>query len=228
MDEQDEVEKRFLKLNDGEKTSLIKKDKNFFLITNIILSMTVGILVLIGLFMVFAQKEKNDKLYCGIFSLLVFIIGGTICIVSILKEKKMTDEKRVKRQLEISIRQENSIQQKNERLFIDDNIVNVTLVDSYTKVTDKLHAILNYQEIIQTRYYKFKVDYKDGHSKIVTEKEGTVKCSNLLSLINRGSPVENNPQINSTEEIRRYKKLLDDGIISQEEFEQKKRQLLKL
>lgn len=49
-----------------------------------------------------------------------------------------------------------------------------------------------------------------------------------MKLINRDPKVENKSQIDSTEEIRRYKKLLDDGIISQEEFEQKKKQLLKL
>ena len=226
--EQDEVEKRFLKLNDEEKELIIKKDKKKFLTINIILSITIGILVLIGLIMVIVQKAKNEKLFCGIFSIFIFVIGGAGCVISILQEKKMTDEKRIKRQLAITIRQENAIQQSNERLFSDDNIVNVTLIDSYTEVTDKLHAIFNYQEIIQTRYYKFKVDYKDGHSNIVTEKEGTANCISLMKLINRDPKVENNSQINSAEEIRRYKKLLDDGIISEEEFEQKKKQLLKL
>ncbi len=230
--EQDEVEKRLLKLNDEEKELLIKKDKKKFLTINIILSITIGILVLIGLVMVIVQKAKSEKLVCGIFSIFIFVIGGAGCVISILQEKKMTDEKRIKRQLKITIRHEKAVQQRNERLFsddnLDDNIVNVTLIDSYTEVTDKLHAIFNYQEIIQTRYYKFKVDYKDGHSNIVTEKEGTAKCINLMKLINRDPKVENKSQIDSTEEIRRYKKLLDDGIISQEEFEQKKKQLLKL
>lgn len=36
------------------------------------------------------------------------------------------------------------------------------------------------------------------------------------------------PASDPTEEIRKYKKLLDDGIITQEEFDQKKRQLLGL
>ena len=87
---------------------------------------------------------------------------------------------------------------------------------------------MNYQEIIQTRYYKFKVDYKDGSSTIITAKEGSVKCNNLLKLVNTDSDLETQHQIEPTEELRKYKKLLDDGIITQKEFEQKKKQILGL
>ena len=38
--------------------------------------------------------------------------------------------------------------------------------------------------------------------------------------------VENN--ISEADELRKYKALLDDGIITQEDFEKKKKQLLKL
>jgi len=34
------------------------------------------------------------------------------------------------------------------------------------------------------------------------------------------------PQIDTTDELRKYKALLDDGIITQEEFDSKKKQLL--
>ena len=121
---------------------------------------------------------------------------------------------------------------KNPQLILQtellSNIRKVSIIDSYTEVTDKLHAILDYQEIIQTRFYKFKVDYIDGHSKIVTEKEGTANCLHLMKLVDSTFESNNKQQLDSTEELRKYKKLLDDGIISQEEFEQKKKQLLGL
>lgn len=146
------------------------------------------------------------------------------CLAFILRNK-VTDEKRIKRQLEYKIRQENY---NKQNLFLDNDIKSVTIIDSYTEVSDKLHAILNYQEIIQTRYYKFKVDYKDGSSTIITAKEGSVKCNNLLKLVNTDSDLETKHQIEPTEELRKYKKLLDEGIITQEEFEQKKKQILGL
>lgn len=40
--------------------------------------------------------------------------------------------------------------------------------------------------------------------------------------------MEKSPAIDVTEELRKYKSLLDDGVISQEEFNQKKQQLLNL
>lgn len=113
-------------------------------------------------------------------------------------------------------------------MFIDDNIINVAIIDAYTEVSDKLHAILDFQEIIQTRYYKFKVDYKDGSSKIVTEQEGTTKCNNLLNLVNTNPNNTIKQQVDQTEELRKYKNLMDDGVITKEEFEQKKKQLLDL
>lgn len=39
---------------------------------------------------------------------------------------------------------------------------------------------------------------------------------------------ENAPSISTADEIAKFKKLLDDGVISQDEFDQKKKQLLRL
>ena len=41
-------------------------------------------------------------------------------------------------------------------------------------------------------------------------------------------PRPKTPSIGAADEIRRYKELLDEGVITQEEFEQKKTQLLNL
>lgn len=95
-------------------------------------------------------------------------------------------------------------------------------------MSDKLHAILNYQEIIQTRVYKFKVDYKDGTSNIVTATENSEEYNVLMPLVNKNLDTQapTMPDKSNIEKIREYKQLLDDGIITQEEFEEKKRELL--
>ena len=111
---------------------------------------------------------------------------------------------------------------------VDKNITKVTLLDCYSEVTDKLDPILIYQEIIQTRYYKFKVDYRDGHSEIITEIEGSARCLNLLRLVDNNSAKENKNVEDKTEELRKYKKLLDEGIITEEEFTKKKKQILEI
>lgn len=46
--------------------------------------------------------------------------------------------------------------------------------------------------------------------------------------IHREKAVSNEPRINVPDEIAKYKKLLDDGTITQDEFEAKKKQLLNL
>lgn len=287
MDIQNEIEKRFLKLNDEEKESLVSKDKRYFLLSNIatvvifliffflfliarmrleyvlfaiailivsvavcvpllllreklisdedkkflFFSRTAAIEIFLFFFIFFLidskQFEEKRKL-CMIFAIAILVTGVAVCIPLFLREKRISDEKRIKRRLKREIKQENATQRRKKSLFLDENIINVTIIDSYTEVTDKLHAFLNYQEVIQTRYYKFKVDYKDGHSKIVTEAEGSIRYKNLIKLLNMGSETEKKQTFDSTEELRKYKMLLDDGIITQEEFEQKKKEILGL
>lgn len=89
-----------------------------------------------------------------------------------------------------------------------------------------MHAFLNYEEVIQTRYYKFKVVYLDGSSVIETCKEDDKRYNVLISLVNNNSEKSNKEEKSVAEKIREYKKLLDDGIITQEEFEKKKDELL--
>ena len=111
------------------------------------------------------------------------------------------------------------------RLSVD-NIKSVIILDSYTEFSDKLHAVLNYQEIIQTRVYKFKVDYNDGTSKIVTAAEGSEEYSVLMPCVKSAVESQTKSTDNSIEKIKEYKRLLDEGIITQEEFETKKKEIL--
>lgn len=222
MNIKEELEIRYSKLNEIEKEQLINKDKKSNLLLNILLTSFWGAIAILCYVLIFCLK--NDWLVFLINGVFSTIMALSFCLAFILRNK-VTDEKRIKRQLEYKIRQENY---NKQNLFLDNDIKSVTIIDSYTEVSDKLHAILNYQEIIQTRYYKFKVDYKDGSSTIITAKEGSVKCNNLLKLVNTDSDLETKHQIEPTEELRKYKKLLDEGIITQEEFEQKKKQILGL
>lgn len=102
----------------------------------------------------------------------------------------------------------------------------VTILDSFTEFSDKLHAFLNYQEIIQTRIYKFLVTFTDNSTKIFTEKEGSNIYNILVRYLNQ--PVQPKEITSSNaDEIMKYKTLLDNHAITQKEFEEKKKELLK-
>lgn len=222
MNIKEEVINRYSKLSEEEKKRIINEDKKSNISLNIIFTSFWGLIAIICYILMFCLKK--DWLVFLINGIFFTILAFLFCLAFLLRNK-ISDEKRIKRQLEYKIRQENNVQANT---FSTTNIKKVTILDSYTKVSDKLHAILNYQEIIQTRFYKFKVDYKNGSSNIVTEKEGSAVCNNLLKLANNNTFVTNNKQIDPVEELRKYKNLLDDGIITQEEFEQKKKQFLDL
>lgn len=222
MNIKEEVINRYSKLSEEEKKRIINEDKKSNISLNIIFTSFWGLIAIICYILMFCLKK--DWLVFLINGIFFTILAFLFCLAFLLRNK-ISDEKRIKRQLEYKIRQENNVQANT---FSTTNIKKVTILDSYTKVSDKLHAILNYQEIIQTRFYKFKVDYKNGSSNIVTEKEGSAVCNSLLKLANNNTFVTNNKQIDPVEELRKYKNLLDDGIITQEEFEQKKKQFLDL
>lgn len=228
MNVQNEVEKRFLNLTNDQKNALLKSNKKRSLYANVVVIVWFSFLCFLFLFLSTIMQAKNDKLLFVILGITSFVTGGAICTYLILSERKISDEEKIKKELKENIKRENNTKQINKELFIDDNIINVAIIDAYTEVSDKLHAILDFQEIIQTRYYKFKVDYKDGSSKIVTEQEGTTKCNNLLNLVNTNPNNTIKQQVDQTEELRKYKNLMDDGVITKEEFEQKKKQLLDL
>lgn len=155
-------------------------------------------------------------------------------ILSSYKKLKALDEIKIKNhivrletQKEIKRKQEEEKLQKNVyyRLAVE-KIKTVSILDSYTEVSDKLHAVLNFQEIIQKRVYKFKVEYNNGTSKIITAAEGSEEYSILISRVNSSAANQTNSEDNKIEMLREYKKLLDEGIITQEEFEAKKQKLL--
>lgn len=222
-------------LTDEQKAEYKRKEETFnksFLIIGIIFAILLGA-VIIGL-SIWLVIEKE-------YWLLALTVGfGIICSLLVLWIIKTshstltaTDEVKIKTRIDRLEKQKAAQKRDLEKgnILYDfpvKNIQNVTILDSYTEMSDKLHAILNYQEIIQTRVYKFKVDYKDGTSQIVTAPENSKQYSILISLVNKNcnEQVSKTPPKSNIELLKEYKQLLDDGIITQEEFETKKKELL--
>lgn len=142
----------------------------------------------------------------------------------------------IKAQIKEFINIEKEIEETNKSLlaldpeYIDGKkIKTVQIVDSYTTYSDKLHAVLNYQEIIQHRVYKFLVTFEDDTTSLYTTEEGTNVYNKLIVHINKKiskTGTSSSPK-SSADELAKYKNLLDDGAITQEEYEQKKKELLK-
>ena len=227
MDIKQEVEERYSKLTEKEKEDLAKKYKKEIKARNVIIAVMFVFVWSILISLITRQGLKEKKLIVGVLVGVMVVFYVSICLLVFLKNKNLSGEKMVKRRLEYMIKTGAFTNQLSPESVLDENIVRVKIIDAFTEVTDKLHAILNYQEIIQTRYYKFKVDYKDGHSDIITEKEGTARCVALMKFIDEKS-AENDKQVDSAEELKKYKSLFDDGLISEEEYNAKKKQILGL
>ncbi len=231
------VEKIYLSLSDEEKQQYKKKQNGlnvFFLVTGILLILLFAAVE--GVMIYLIGKDYVYSIFTGIVLLLgVCIIANWIikpCVIGL----KANDETTIKMHIERRERQkalrampqveklQKDISDKSDKLSAE-NIKWVTILDSYTEVSDKLHALMNYQEIIQTRVYKFKVEYNDGTSKIVTAAEGSEEYSILMPRVRSAAELQGEP-IDHIQKLREYKRLLDDGIITQEEFEAKKKEIL--
>ena len=66
--------------------------------------------------------------------------------------------------------------------------------------------------------------------KIILVENNEVLREEIMKLLSKTSKVEHKKEDNydSMNELKKYKKLLDDGIITEEEFDKKKKDLLKL
>ena len=229
MDIKQEVEERYSKLTEKEKEALAKKYKKEIKDGIILMIVTFFVAWLLPIVALSAGRglNKENLMIMGVTAGVMVVICTSICLPIFLMNKNLSDEKRAKKKLECMIKAGVFANQTPPEFVLNENIVRVKILDAFTEVTDKLHAVLNYQEIIQTRYYKFKVDYKDGHSDIITEKEGTARCMALMKIIDEKS-AENDKQVDSAEELKKYKGLFDDGLISEEEYNAKKKQILGL
>lgn len=220
-----EIERKYAALSESEKKEIVEKaDKRIkrFTIYSVICFLSMIIIIVISI----AIWGVENWWYGALFSAPLPCVGiEFLCIL--LYESKITEEKKIKDMIKMQIRNEAEQKERRKSVYDDENIVRVTLIDSYTEVHDKLHAILNYQEIIQTRYYKFKVDYSNGKSVIVTTEDGSTEYHNLIRRLNSGESETSADNVkNSAEELREYKELLDEGIITEEEFNERKKKLL--
>lgn len=233
----EKIEKIYATLSETEKSTYIEKqnklNKCFFVFGIILCIIALVVLVAFTAWLII-EKEYTMLAFADIITvaLIIFGIGFTkSCHDGLVA----TDEIKVKNQIK-RLEQQKAYKEKQKetalfrsasyRLSVD-KIKSVSILDSYTEYSDKLHAVLNYQEIIQTRVYKFKVDYIDGNSKVITAAENSEEYNLLVPYINKNAEIEINSQNNDNiAKLREYKQLLDDGIITQEEFETKKKELL--
>lgn len=234
----EKVENIYKTLSNEEKAEYIQKQNKLnkaFLIIGTILSAIVAIMLIV--FTIFLIIEKEYALLAFTDILLGALIAmGIGIIISSHTDLKSSDEIKVKNHIQrLELQKEIKNKQRQQALFKNvhyrldfDNIIKVSILDSYTEVSDKLHAILNYQEIIQTRVYKFKVDYRDGTSSVITATENSEEYNALIPLVNKNSDMQipTTPEKNNIGKLREYKQLLDEGIITQEEFNEKKKELL--
>lgn len=234
----EKIENIYNTISNEQKLEYAKKEDNLnkgFFIAGIVLAIIViGTAIGISVWLIVTGEASLLPLILVIFA--VFLIAAICVIISSKKALNTTDEIKIKTHIDRLEKQKDfEKKQRQQALFKNvyyrldfDNIKTVSLLDSYTEFSDKLHAILNYQEIIQTRMYKFKVDYKDGTSNIVTAAENSEEYNVLIPLVNKSTDTQapTTQEKSNVEKLREYKQLLDDSIITQEEFEAKKKELL--
>lgn len=223
--------KKQLKSLNTEEIEKLGKSKRTSMISAFVSLITFSVIYMIIAIAGIIINYQSNFVLPLVISFICLLIG--FCVVK-PKELKNKDNsywalKYLKQELKnkvSSVENERNRNIKRNR-FYEKEIKYTEILDAYTEYSDKLHAFLNYQEIIQTRIYKFKVVYESGESEIVDIKEGTEEYLHLMKYINENKKSNGGQNIDITEEIRKYKKLYEDGIITQEEFEQKKKELLK-
>ena len=82
---------------------------------------------------------------------------------------------------------------------------------------DKIESCDVEQGIIGRLFKYGDITIRGTGSKVINEEKGAVT---------NAQPYTNTAQLNSIEELREYKKLLDEGIISKEDFDKKKQEIL--
>ncbi len=185
-----------------------------------VVSYFYGLCMLVTCILGFVQGKLETGLGGLLATIILFVIPpNTFCRKSeINKDNRYFAYKKIRNEI------------KKQSFNKGKEIKSVVIIDSFTEFSDKLHAILNYQEIIQTRYYKFQVTYTDNTVEIITTKDGSAKYRKLIQYLNKATSgqtsINDKEHISQADELRKYKTLLDDKIITEEEYEEKKKQLL--
>ena len=238
MEEDLNAEAIVSKLSDEDKHKKIQafnKECLAILISfSIVLVLAISCVVLFSIF-----KVQTSGIVFAIMFIIVSIVaivksscdislkdGKKIIHIVAMEEKQRMSEEQLEEEWR-AIEEQKLMDETIKRYHADDNNISyATIIDAYTIKTNKLHAILNYNEIIQTRYYKFKVVYYDGSSVIETCEEDSKRYRFLVSLVDNKPAEPVKLEKTNAEKLREYKQLMDDGIITKEEFEKKKDELL--
>ena len=178
--------KNYDRMAEYDQKQLAKTTKNIAIISTTVLGIS-GLACLIVSIYSFCIKNGSGASWLGIFA--GIIVGLVMLLYKYDFLRLKTAEEWALHELADRIKQASKLRRKGKatlkhiRLLHASDIISVSLIDKFTEVTDKLHGFLNYQEIIQTRYYKFKIEFEENDFEIFQTKENSADCSYLLSLI---------------------------------------------
>lgn len=180
--------KNYNRLNEYERKELAKKTKNGAILGTIFLGI-ICLLFLIITIISFCNNSGNGVTWLSIF--FGVVVGGIIFLsqykfLAIHSEKEWAlthFENEIKKAGKLAKKGKATFEQI--RMLHAEDVVAVSLVDKHTEITDKLHGFLNYQEIIQTRWYTFQIIFADDSVEIFETKENSKDCILLLSLIQK-------------------------------------------
>lgn len=168
-----------------EKISLAKKTKSGCYLGIIIVSAII-------IFFVYLCIDAFIKNNGSGISFLFITLGGVVGLLLFMSKYRFctlrSDEEWCLAHYADEIRKAAKAHKKNKASFAQllilkaEDVVSVELVDKHTEITDKLHGFLNYQEIIQTRYFTFKITFSDNDAELLKTKEGSRDCEQLLIL----------------------------------------------
>ena len=234
---EDKIKNKIEKLTNEQVEKIGKKEKTHHLLWMYVsfCILIISFLSAIGLMVLNFIMKPHIAVTIFLYVFIIFFIAaGIFFIIHMNKERRIIKSKKdiiqwTYYKIEQDIIKQEKIDKEQERLRLESkqingkNIKTVTMIDSYTEVRDKLHAFLNWQEIIQVRIYKFNVFFDDLSSGVYTAEENSPLYNKLIKFINS---MEKDSNSNITKQIKEFKDLLDQNIITLEEFENKKKELL--
>ena len=228
------IKKQYDNLTNKEREEIGKNYKKQKFSWFLVIEILSGIFFLSSLILLILSSGSEDQLGSSISGLMISVAGIIIGLYILNpKEYKKSDfnkyceiklRKELNKKIDAQKLEDNRTLKENRFAF--SNIKKTILIDSYTTYSDKLHAILNYQEIIQTRWYKFKIIYDDNSSEVVDVKEESNEYDYLMKFIVTDSEHIESKQTSQADEIKKIKELYDNKAITEEEFEKMKNKII--
>lgn len=221
-----DIEEKYKALSEQEKEEIFKEHIK----TSILIFLLESIVFIIGGIYLLIGGLRTSNSICIVLSIFILCSGIFLWVYFIYSFRGKNASKNKEIIIKRILKRSRNVQQRyiNEMNSIRGReIKKAKIIDSYTEYSDKLHAVLNYQEIIQHRIYKFLVTYVDNSTEILSVEEESELYNKLILYIDK----EEEPKYviekqSVADEILKYKQLLDAGAINQEEYEKKKKKLL--